>query len=320
MNNKVKSICLGVLCSILLISLIITSILMIKDMESDKNTFSNKIYGTVFETGTNYIKIKTVDGDNYILFTKDKVEEGDFVLAEYDKASDEIIKNAKIDVIAKDDEITIIDEIDENDITSKVTTTESTTTESTTTSRTTTSKATTTYVRVNTTTTTTNDFYSDDDIISYYSREYNYVTSNYNEPSFREKVKEKFISAVDFIFYEKEINGMTFNKLKTTTKAKVLYYTLMMDNKIDEIFPNYKVTLGEKYNDIKAKLIAKYMDIVTSVCKDNERNCAYVRSDFELLKTSTKLTWDIIKKAFSYAYDNGTKRLVEWYETFSGKR
>ena len=159
---------------------------------------------------------------------------------------------------------------------------------------------------------------SDESIINDVKESYSLVESS-NEPTIGEKVKTKFIDIVDFIFYGKEINGRTFDSLSASAKGKIIYYALLIDSKIDSKWPQYKETISEKYQDLKAKLLAKYLDLTTKVCKSDEHACETFKKDFSLLKSSLKITWNLIKSAFSYAYDKTSNKIVEWYEVFSGK-
>lgn len=329
LSDKTKTILFGVLSLTIVLLIVFTSVALIKDLSSEDNKIDSfveqKIYGTVSEIGSNYVKIKDVDGEEFILFTNDSVEIGDFVSASIKKNNNEIVKDAKLEVVLKKDEASIV--INDQDITTttivyseEVSTTTSNyvtnTTRVNTTSKNNVSTSNGYVPTTNVYTTTTASF----DIVDYYRSEYDYTNSNSSDSNFKEVCKQKFISAVDFIFYDKEINGVRFSTLKTSAKAKIVYYTLLMDSKIEAKFPDYKNNLGEKYIDIKAKLIAKYMDFTVSVCTGNEDHCQDLKNDFELLKKSTSLTWTVLKAAFSYAYDKGSSALVNWYEVFSGKR
>jgi hypothetical protein len=254
--------------------------------EEVSNTKSNMIYANVLEKGANYIKVKDVNNDDtYYLKYEGNASEGDIISIEY---KDNIDNYSDIEVIVdSEDDILIID--------------------TTTTSTTTTSVTTTTTTKV-----------SDDDIISIVEGTYNDASSD-NSSSITSTLKSKFIDIVDFIFYDKEINGRTFNSLTNEAKGKVLYYAILLDNKIDSKWPNAKENIQSKYLNIKEKLIAKYMDLTTSVCSNNEKSCTTFKNDFSLMKSSIKITWDLIKTAFKYAVNKSSSALVNWYEVFSGK-
>lgn len=310
LSGKGKPILLTLLIVVTLFLLVLTSISLFNDLhEEEKVSKENKIYGTVLENGTNYVKVKTLDDEVYVIHTKDELREGDFIVAYFDQDDRGFSGKSKIEVIAGAQE----DIINENPISSPTTTT-STTAMSTTK---TTSKRTTTKKRE--TTSAPSAPLDDAEIISYFSREYEAISTYRDNQTFKEKAKEKFITFVDFIFYDGEIKGRKFDELTASAKAKVIYYTLLLDAKIDSKWPDYKDNIANKYKDIKAKLVAKYMEITTSICENNQDNCANVKNDFALLKKSIGLTWDVLKQAFSYVYNNSKEQLIKWYEVFSGK-
>ena len=190
--------------------------------------------------------------------------------------------------------------------------------------KTTAKKTTTTTKKVTTTKkTTTKKANADSEVISYVESASNYTANgNASDETFGQKAKRYFITVVDFIFYDGEIKGYKWDELTTSAKAKVVYYALKIDSKIDEKFPDYKNTISTKYNDIKAKLVAKYLDITNTICSNSDydkKHCDIVKQDFELLKKSVGITWDIVVDAFKYAYDKSASYLKTWYETFSGK-
>lgn len=262
-----------------------------------KKNSTNTLYGVVLETGKNYIKVKDTKSDDmyYLQYESDSISINDIVSIKY-KDSMEKIEDVEI-IVSEEDQVYVQD--------TKPTTTTSRVTSIT--SKSSSSKTTTKKI---------DD--SEDIIVNQFKESYNLVNSS-NESTIGEKVKEKFIDIVDFIFYGKEINGRTFESLTTSAKGKVIYYALLIDSKIDSKWPQYKETISGKYQDIKAKLIAKYLDLTTQACKSDEHACENFKKDFNLLKSSLKLTWDVIKKAFSYAYDKTSNKIIEWYEVFSGK-
>ncbi len=153
----------------------------------------------------------------------------------------------------------------------------------------------------------------------------NYVESiktkldNYsNNESNKKTAKEYFCSIVDFIFYGGEIKGHTFNELTSSGKAKVIYYVLIIDSKIDNKWPGYKDTLSEKYNDIKAKLIGKYISICEYVKTNEPELYENLCNDLKLLKKSVGLTWDLVSSALKYVGGNIVSLAKEWYENFRG--
>lgn len=141
------------------------------------------------------------------------------------------------------------------------------------------------------------------------------TTSEMLQDKNRNVIKENFIKIVDFIFYDRDINGYYFKDLTNGAKLKVIYYATMLDNLIDKEFPSYKENLSEMYNNTKARLVKLYLEKSSEYCKDNENVCKQAKSDFTVLKKSLNITFDFIKGLCQ----DGTQKLKEWYEIYSGK-
>ena len=141
------------------------------------------------------------------------------------------------------------------------------------------------------------------------------TTSEMLKDKNRNVIKENFIKIVDFIFYDSDINDYYFKDLTNGAKLKVIYYATMLDNLIDKEFPSYKENLSEMYNNTKAKLVKLYLEKSSEYCKDNENVCKQAKSDFTVLKKSINITFDFIKGLCQ----DGTQKLKEWYEIYSGK-
>ena len=141
------------------------------------------------------------------------------------------------------------------------------------------------------------------------------TTSEMLKDKNRNVIKENFIKIVDFIFYDSDINGYYFKDLTNGAKLKVIYYATMLDNLINKEFPSYKENLSEMYNNTKAKLVKLYLEKSSEYCKDNENVCKQAKSDFTVLKKSLNITFDFIKGLCK----DGTQKLKEWYEIYSGK-
>lgn len=301
MNEKKKIILLSLVSVILVIGLIFACIGLVnvfKDNAYVERELSKKMYATVSEVGDDYIVIKPFDGESVqkiTINTNRDYNTGDFIVLEYDDVM--MIDDDKIEVIASKD-----DYIDTTSVSgNKETTTKKQTT-------------------IKTTTTTKASVKDKDSIVLDYVSETSSEIAGYEKlDKFKDTAKNGFIKIVDFIFYDGEIKGVTWDELSNSAKAKVVYYALKIDNKIDSKWPNYKEELSSKFKDVKAKLLAKYMDLTTSICEKHSVECEQTKSDFNDLKTSLNITWSLLKKAFSYGYDKTTTYLKNWYEIFSGK-
>lgn len=132
-------------------------------------------------------------------------------------------------------------------------------------------------------------------------------------------LKKGFITIVDFLFYDGKIKGVSFHEITSKTKLTVLKYALKVDKKIDQYFPNYKEKIsntGNKvYTGIKNKIVKLYLETTSKICNSNPDLCKDAKRDFQDMKASFGITWDIIKTLAQ----NGVSNLKDWYEIFSGK-
>lgn len=151
---------------------------------------------------------------------------------------------------------------------------------------------------------------ADEEVLTYFNNEVNSA-----DTKSKGTLKNAFIKVVDFIFYDKDINGYYFKDLTASAKLKVIGLALKLDNIIDSHFPGYKDELSSSYNKAKDNLITLYLNLTSEFCKNNDSICESAKNDFSLLKESLNLSWDVIKNLAK----SGTNKLKEWYEIFSGK-
>ena len=159
---------------------------------------------------------------------------------------------------------------------------------------------------------------SEEEVVNYFEDNYNKINSN-TWDNVKNNAKEYFITIVDFIFYDGEIKGHTFNNLSTSTKLKIISIALKIDSKIEDHIPGYKETIssdGSKiYNNVKERLVTLYLDISVEICKNHENGCNTAKEIFKDIKNNCKIGWDFIKNLLS----SGTSKLKDWYEVYSGK-
>lgn len=151
---------------------------------------------------------------------------------------------------------------------------------------------------------------ADENVLAYFNNEVNTA-----DTKSKGTLKNAFIKVVDFIFYDKDINGYYFKDLTASAKLKVISLALKLDAIINKHFPGYKDELSSSYAKAKDNLITLYLNLTSEFCKNNDSICESAKNDFSLLKESLNLSWDVIKNLAK----SGTNKLKEWYEIFSGK-
>ena len=158
-----------------------------------------------------------------------------------------------------------------------------------------------------------NSISTDEEIVTYFT---NFESEVDQSSSLKDTIKEKFVTIVDFLFYDGKIGNKTFNKLSNTTKLKVLEIALNIDQKIEKKFPGYKESISTNskniYTNIKGKIIQLYLDVTTNICNDNHELCNEAKIGLGNLKKSFSLTWDFVKETSGI----GLEKLKSWYEVW----
>lgn len=125
----------------------------------------------------------------------------------------------------------------------------------------------------------------------------------------KEKGKEYFITGVDFIFYDKEMNGVTFDDLTEEGKKVTLENLETIDGWIMEIAPDYKDKISEKYQVVKDFVSTTYYDVLESIKESlDEENYSAIQEKKNKIKdsiTSTK--------------DKALEKVSDWYQNFKNK-
>lgn len=142
-------------------------------------------------------------------------------------------------------------------------------------------------------------------------------------------LENTFITLTDFIFYDGEINGVTFDELTDSAKEKVLDLYDKIDTKIESVFPNYKENIASTSKDVyanikkeitelKDKIKDKYIDKHGQENYDNLEN-AYNESK-ETLKDSAKNTYETLKDVSTEFYENTKNKAENWYKNYKESR
>ena len=135
----------------------------------------------------------------------------------------------------------------------------------------------------------------------------------------KDKVKGTFITIVDFIFYDSEINGVTFDELTDSGKQKVLEIASKIDNKIENKFPNYKDSISDttkKAFNKASELIKKGADNLSEFSKEKlgEDNYNAIINAKDEMIDYTKEAIEIIGEVGSNVFNSGKEYIKNWYE------
>lgn len=286
----------------------LTCFLIFKLRSDDKTKMTrNEFYAVVRESYAGYALVKPLDEDiNYDVLSisvKD-LKVGDIIRLKVKDIKEIYPPEAEVEEIEvlQTDKISELDPDIKEEVTTKIT--EQIKNDITTSQTTSVSKN-------GTTTTKKKDIKNaDENVLAYFNNEVNTA-----DTKSKGTLKNAFIKVVDFIFYDKDINGYYFKDLTASAKLKVIGLALKLDNIIDSHFPGYKDELSSSYNKAKDNLITLYLNLTSEFCKNNDSICESAKNDFSLLKESLNLSWDVIKNLAK----SGTYKLKEWYEIFSGK-
>ena len=151
--------------------------------------------------------------------------------------------------------------------------------------------------------------------------EINDILNSETVTNVKDKAKGAFITIVDFLFYNSEINGVTFDELTDSGKQKVLEIASNIDNKIENKFPDYKETISETAKDAfnkASELIKKGANNIKDFSKEKlgEENYNAIIEVKDDIVYYTKEAFDIIGDIGSDLLNNGKEYIKNWYENF----
>ena len=171
-----------------------------------------------------------------------------------------------------------------------------------------------------------NNSYTSDDIkvINYFNDIESSIEDelqNETDESIKDKLKGTFITIVDFLFYDSEINGIKFEDLTEGAKQNILETVSSIDNKIMSKYPNYKEdissTTKSAYNKA-SEIIKKGADNVKEFSKEKlgEENYNAIIDAKDELVYYTKNAVDIIGDIAGSIWETGKSKIKTWYENF----
>ena len=91
------------------------------------------------------------------------------------------------------------------------------------------------------------------------------LISNERFDEAKSKMKEYFVTGVDFIFFDKPIKGVYFKDLKADFKKYTMYNIESAGEQIEEWFPGLLDKLGAKYEVAKMFISEKYVEYLDKI-------------------------------------------------------
>ena len=142
-----------------------------------------------------------------------------------------------------------------------------------------------------------------------------------SDSSFSDSAKGVFVSIVNFLFYDGEINGVTFDELTDSGKQKVLEIASKVDNAIESKIPGYKETIS----DTASSAFNKASEVIKSGA-NNLNNFAREKLGEENYQSIIDAKDELVyytKNAINFLGDVGGKvfnsvkdKLDSWYQDF----
>ena len=154
----------------------------------------------------------------------------------------------------------------------------------------------------------------EEEVLSYFRILENDTEENTKEGTLnkvKDKINSAFFTTVDFIFYDKEIKGMTFNDLSDKAKVEILEIASNIDSIITKKFPNYKETIkgtGNKTYEFISEKIGKLKNKIRDEIGPEKYN-----SISETLAKSKEKILDLKDSAIDVT-GNTWGKLKDWYE------
>ncbi|HIU12102.1 MAG TPA: hypothetical protein IAB65_05310 [Candidatus Onthocola stercorigallinarum] len=147
------------------------------------------------------------------------------------------------------------------------------------------------------------------------------VRSSEVTSSFKDSAKATFISVVDFLFYDGEINGVTFDELSDSGKKKVLEIASSIDSAIENKFPGYKETISDKASNAfnkASEIIKKGANDLNDFAREKlgEDNYQSIIDAKDELVYYTKNAINFIGDVSSSLWNSAKDKLNNWYQNF----
>lgn len=136
----------------------------------------------------------------------------------------------------------------------------------------------------------------------------------------KEKVTQTFITFVDFLFYDGEIKGVTFDELSYESKEKVKEITSNTLAKITTKYPDFSSKVENKYQELKPKASFHFYQIKDFLGEKYETSLKKIEGFIgEENYNNFKEGKDEMKESFKNTYDGAKAYVKEKYESFRNK-
>ena len=171
--------------------------------------------------------------------------------------------------------------------------------------------------------TETNTYSSNDEIVinSLESSLTKINNGSTSDSSFSDSAKGVFVSIVDFLFYDGEINGVTFDELTDSGKQKVLEIASKVDGAIESKIPGYKETIS----DTASKAFNKASEVIKSGANNlnnfakeklGEENYQSIIDAKDELVYYTKNAINFLGGVGGKVFNSVKDKLDSWYQDF----
>lgn len=160
---------------------------------------------------------------------------------------------------------------------------------------------------------------SNDDISSK-EEEFDYFSSSLGEAEvmieeenfdlLKNKVKEVFITGVDFIFFDKEIKGVKFSELTEEGKEITISNLSYLGDMVQEVIPGWREELSDKY-----RVASDFVSDIYLSSLDKIRNYLGDENYEALGNIKDQILGDI-----HGAYDNAKEHVKSWYFKFRSEQ
>lgn len=175
----------------------------------------------------------------------------------------------------------------------------------------------------NNTTTTNNNIYNnttiesdaDNVVLDSFKKMGDNIKENIDSKELLDKGKTYFIYCVDFLFYDGEIKGYTFNDMTDRAKQQLLQDITTIDTLISSKFPNYKETISGGSSDAYNKaseIIKAGSNNINDFSREKlgEENYNKIQEYKDMFIEQAFSDYDDFKDII----DQGVSKVKDWYE------